>query len=316
MKIAITGATGFAGRHLARALVAAGHQTMLIARGHDRRDPAARALTRSVFVEADLSDPAPLAAAFAGCHAIAHCAGINREIGAQNYARVHVEGTAHVIDAARQAGVARLLLLSFLRARPDCGSPYHESKWAAEELVRASGLEYTIFKAGMIYGLGDHMLDHLSHALHTFPLFAKVGFHEQPIRPVAVEDVVDLAIAALIDGRLPRRTIFVLGPETMLLSDAARIVANMVGRRPLIFPAPVWFHAALARLFERSMLIPLIARSQVRMLAEGFLQPAPFADAPPADLTPQRRFTEGQISRGLPPPAPFRLSDLRCLLLS
>jgi NADH dehydrogenase len=238
MRIAITGATGFVGRHLARALSAAGHDTVLIARGRDLRDPAIRTLARSTFVSADLSDPAPLAEAFAGCDAVAHCAGINREIGAQTYRAVHIDGTTHVIDAARRARVPRLLLLSFLRARPDCGSPYHESKWVAEELVRASGLDYTILKSGMIYGLGDHMLDHLSHTLHTLPLFATVGFREQPIRPVAIDDVIDLHLAAILHGRLSRQTVVVLGPETLLLSDAVRRVAQAVGRRVWIVLLP------------------------------------------------------------------------------
>jgi NADH dehydrogenase len=77
--------------------------------------------------------------------------------------------------AAERAGVQRLALLSFLRARPDCGSAYHESKWAAEQIVRASGLDWTVLKPGMIYGRGDHMLDHLSRALHTFPVFVRLG---------------------------------------------------------------------------------------------------------------------------------------------
>jgi len=312
MKIAITGATGFIGRHLARALAAAGHETVLIARGLDQRDPAIRTLARATFVAADLSDPAPLAGAFTGCDAIAHCAGINRETSTQTYLRVHVEGAAHVIEAARRAGVPRLLLLSFLRARPDCGSPYHESKWAAEELVRHSGLDYTVLKAGMTYGLGDHMLDHLSHTLHTIPIFATVGLREEPIRPVAVDDVVDLVVAALVHGRLSRRTVFVLGPESMRLSDAVRRVAAAIGRKVFILPAPVWFHLALARFFERTMQIPLVATAQVRMLAEGFREPAPFADPPPPDLAPRRQFTTERIRRGLPAPGAFRLSDLRC----
>ncbi len=77
-----------------------------------------------------------------------------------------------------------MALLSFLRARPGCGSAYHESKWAAEQLVRGCGLEWTVLKPGMMYGHGDHMLDHLSHALHTFPLFAGVG--PRRVRPLAV----------------------------------------------------------------------------------------------------------------------------------
>lgn len=60
-------------------------------------------------------------------------------------------------------------MLSFLRARPDCGSAYRESKWAADELVRGSGLDCTIPKAGMIYGRGDHLIDHAGSARRHRP---------------------------------------------------------------------------------------------------------------------------------------------------
>ncbi|HWC99017.1 MAG TPA: NAD(P)H-binding protein [Candidatus Sulfopaludibacter sp.] len=166
MRIAITGGTGFVGRHLAAHLVSLGHQPVLIARGRDQRHPPAIPV-----VHTDLSDCAVLTEAFSGCDAIAHCAGINRETGTQTYRRIHVEATRNVIEAAKRAAVPRLLMLSFLRARPDCGSPYHESKFQAEELVRSSGLDFTVLKAGMIYGRGDHMLDHLSHTIFTLPVF-------------------------------------------------------------------------------------------------------------------------------------------------
>lgn len=314
MKIAITGGTGFVGRHLARRLTGEGHRVVLVARGFDRGDEEVRALPGAVFCEADLSDVNVLTTAFEGCDAIAHCAGINREIGAQTYGRVHIQGTANVLEAARRAGVPRFLMLSFLRARPDCGSPYHESKWAAEELVRNSGLNYTILKAGMMYGRGDHMLDHLSHSLFTLPLIATVGFREQPVRPLAVEDAVDVITAALIQGRLSEKTVSVLGPETMVLTDAVRRVASAVGRRVLIVPAPVAFQYAFARVLERIMRIPLVATAQVRILSEGVVEAAPFADALPADLQPTHRFTPDRIRRGLPKPGRFGLRDFRCCL--
>ena len=72
MKIAITGGTGFVGRHLARALAAAGHDVVLVARGGDRRDETIRTSPRVTFFGVDLSDPGPLSEVFA------HCAGINR----------------------------------------------------------------------------------------------------------------------------------------------------------------------------------------------------------------------------------------------
>jgi uncharacterized protein YbjT (DUF2867 family) len=312
MRIAITGGTGFVGRHLARALSASGHEVVLIARGLDDRDRSVLELPNTRWFASDLSNIAELARAFAACGAVAHCAGINREIGQQTYERVHIEGTRHVVEAARLAGVGKVALLSFLRARPDCGSGYHESKWTAEEIVRQSGLDYTIVKAGVIYGRGDHMLDHLSHALFTFPVFATVGFEDRPVRPLAVEDLVRILEAALIGGRLSRQTVAVLGPEEMPLRGAVRRVAGVIGKRPIFVRMPVWFHYLFARLLEATMKIPLVSAAQVRILSEGIVEPLPACGALPADLLPSTRFSEEQIRRGLPEPSAFGRKDLRC----
>lgn len=312
MRIAITGGTGFVGRHLARALSLNGHEVLLIARGKDKHSSEALHLPEAIFHPSDLSDARQLAPAFSSCGAIAHCAGINRELGAQTYDRVHIQGTRNVVEAARRAGVGKIVLLSFLRARADCGSSYHESKWAAEEIVRASGLDFTILKAGVIYGRGDHMLDHLSHALYTFPLFALVGMHEKPIRPLAVEDLVRILQAALVEDRMLHQTVAVTGPEQLLLGDAVRRVAEVVGRRPIIFRMPLFFHRILAWIAERFMTIPLMSVAQLRILSEGIVEPLPYCDPVPRDLSPQLAFGSDQIRRGLPDPGAFGRKDLRC----
>jgi uncharacterized protein YbjT (DUF2867 family) len=312
MRIAITGGTGFVGRHLARLLAAKGHEVVLIARGVDQRDRSALDLPNAYFFPSDLSSADELARAFSGCGRVAHCAGINREIGQQTYERVHIQGTRNVVEAARIAGVGKVALLSFLRARAHCGSGYHESKWAAEEIVRGSGLDYTILKAGVIYGRGDHMLDHLSHALFTFPVFATVGLRDRAVRPLAVEDLVTVLEAALIDGRLSRETVAVLGPEEMPLGEAVQRVGNAIGKRPPMLRMPVWFHYALAFLLERTMTIPLVSQAQVQILSEGIVEALPPCGALPPDLLPATRFSEEQIRAGLPEAGGFGLKDLRC----
>ena len=302
MRVAITGATGFVGSHLATRLESEGHEVVRLARRPQAHNEG--------FV-VSLDNVEQLARAFAGCRAVAHCAGINRELGAQTYARVHVAATRNVVAAARRAGVEKIVLMSFLRARPECGSAYHESKWVAEEIVRASGLDYTIIKAGVVYGRGDHMLDHLSHAFHTFPIFALVGLHEQTVRPLAVEDLVHVMRAALIDRRLKRQTIALLGPEEIYLREAVRRVAEVVGKQPLMFPAPLWCHRVLAHVFELTMKVPLVSLAQVQILAEGIAEPATPVAPLPYDLIPTRRFTPEQIRNGLPHAAPFCVADLR-----
>jgi NADH dehydrogenase len=292
---------------------------VLVARGRDQRDLEVRSLGGATLELSGLDDPERLERALRGCEAVAHCAGINREIGRHTFRLVHVEGTRNVVEAARRAGARRLAILSFLRARPGSGSGYHESKWQAEEIVRGSDQDYTVLKAGVIYGRGDHMLDHLSHAFHTFPVFALVGFREHRIRPVAVGDVTAILRAALVDGRLARRTVAVMGPEEMTLAEAVKRVGGIVGKRPLYVRLPVSFHRTLAWFLEKTMVIPLVSLAQVRILTEDLTEPyqpttgrpGDRLDALPADLVPRVPFGEEEIRKGLPPPGPFGLRDFR-----
>ena len=292
MRVAITGGTGFVGRHLAE------------------RYPADDVVVVSRRTGVEIDDVDALTDAFAGADAVAHCAGINREIGDQSFERVHVRGTAAVLEAAHRAGVQRVVLLSFLRARPGTGSPYHETKWAAEEMVRSSGLDYTVLKAGMIYGHGDHLVDHLSHTVQTVPLFASVGFREKTISPIPVDELVDVLVGAL-EGRLSRRTVAVRGGEALLLSEAVRRVARVVGRPVRVFPAPVWAHRLLGQVTEWTMRVPLVAKAQVRMLAEGVTEATQPAGELPADLAPTARFDDEHIRAALPPRGGFTWRDLR-----
>jgi len=219
MRIAITGAMGFVGTHLANRLEPEGHE---------------------------------LREAFEGCDAVAHSAG------------AEIEETRNMVVAAQAAGVKKIVLLSSLRA---C-----ELKMAAEELVRNSGLDYTIIKANVIYGHGDRMLKHLSHALRTFPIFA---LKQRRIRPLAVEDLVHVMRAALIDRRLKRQTIALLGPEEIYMSEAVRRVAEVIGKRPLIIPLPLRIQSDCVE--PGSPVVPV-----------------------PYDLVPTRRFTPEHIRNGVP----------------
>ena len=316
MKIAITGGTGFVGRHLARRLADHGHDVVLVSRGLDRRDPGVFSLPRARFFAIGTSDEEKLSEAFAGCDAVAHCAGINREAGLQTYERVHIQGTQNVVRAAERARAKKLLLVSFLRARPRCGSPYHESKWAAEEIVRASRLDFTILKPGIIYGRGDHLLDHLSRALHTFPIFALLRGRNAPVRPLAVEDLTAIIEASLVEGRLSRKTVGVTGPEELPFSQVVRRVGGVLGRRVRILPLPLSAHYFLAWWFERLMTIPLISLAQVRILAEGLVEPLPACDSLPEGLRPKTVFSEQQIRQGLPSPEPFGWGDCRSFFLA
>lgn len=299
MKVAITGGNGFVGVEAAKYLRQHGHEAVQLSRRNG----------------GDVGDLGALREAFRGCDAVIHAAGINREIGDQTYHKVHIEGTRNVVEAAKAAGVRHLTLVSFLRARPRCGSDYQESKFAAEQIVRNGGIDYTIYKPGVIYGHGDHMLDHLKRAFLTFPVFAFVGLRDQDVAPLHGRDMAKLLAAGLTDPRLNNRTFNVTGPEVLSLPEAVMRVAKVVGRKPITFRMPIWFHRLFAFGAELVMRVPVVAAAQVRILSEGVVEPAGPCESLPEDLLPRVPFSEENIREGLPEAGRYALRDLRCACL-
>ncbi|HEX9334034.1 MAG TPA: NAD-dependent epimerase/dehydratase family protein [Anaerolineales bacterium] len=299
MKIAILGGTGFIGRTLADDLVSRSYEVIVIARGQYMRNT--QPVVGATFVSQDINATDKLYEVFRGCDAVVHCAGTSVEDSKQTFQKLHVEGTRSAVIAAERAGVKKFVLASYLNVRPNVKSEYHTSKWQGEEIVRSSKLNFTILKAGLVYGQGDHLLNNLSNLFRKMPVFAAVGLHEKTVRLVAVEDLVDVIRASLDENQFVRQTIAVLGPEEFPFSRAARRIAKAMGKPFLIvLPLPVFFHRILAYFSERFMPKPLITKSQVQMLADGISEPTPESKLLPDDLQPKTLFTEEQIRKGLP----------------
>ncbi len=299
MKIAITGGTGFIGKHLTHELVERGHQVVAISRGLYTRGKSIPSDQNVRFVRANVTDTAELTKAFTDCTAVVQCAGTSED-PSQTFEQVHVDGALSAVTAARQAGVQKFVLVSYLRARQDVSSAYLRTKSEGEEIVRQSGLNYTILKAGLVYGQGDHLLHNLGNLLQKLPVFATVGLREKTVRLLAVEDLVTIILAALTDDRLSRKTVAVLGPEEFPFSVAARRISRALGRNSLIvLPFPVFAQRLLAAV-SKLMPKPLISTAQVQMLADGISTPLPDSLSLPEDLAPKTRFTEEQIRKGLP----------------
>lgn len=300
MKIAITGGTGFIGRHLAEDLIQRGHQVIVLARGQYSRNT--QPIEGATFVSLDINDTDKLQEVFRGCHAVAHCAGTSVEDGKQTFRQLHVEGTRSAVKAAEHAGVKKFVLVSYLNVRPTVRSAYHTTKWEGEEIVRASKLNFTILKAGLVYGPGDHLLHNLSNLFKKMPIFATVGIKEKTVRLVAVQDLVSILRMCLLDeNRFARQTVAVTGPEEFPFSEAARRIARTMGKPfLLVLPFPILFQRLLAWFSERFMPKPLITKAQVQMLADGISQPTLESIPLPDDLRPKTLFTEEQIRQGLP----------------
>ena len=247
--IALTGATGFIGRNLARRLTATGWQIRALVRPRSQWAQQAEMAIR--WIKGDLGDLDSLRRLVRGANAILHCAGAVRGASQAHFNRVNVDGVARLVQAAReQHQVPRFLLISSLAAREPYLSPYAASKKRGEETLAAAGgdMDWTILRPSAVYGPGDKEL---------FPLFRWIGRGIAPVLGTKtarfsllyVEDLAEAMVKWLDNGR-GRRQPFELHdghPGGYTWSDVIDTVARFYGRKPFQLQVPASLLKLLAR---------------------------------------------------------------------
>jgi uncharacterized protein YbjT (DUF2867 family) len=186
MKIFIAGGTGFVGAHLVAALSEQGHELSLLV--HRR---GSRSTTRIDQIEGDVTSLDSFERAAEGCDAVINLVGIIREFPARGitFDRLHVQATANMLAATRKAGIRRYLQMSALGTRPEAVSRYHQTKFRAEELVRSSGLDFTVLRPSLIYGPEDAFVNMMAGQLRLAPIMPVIGSGTYRLQPIHVDDV-------------------------------------------------------------------------------------------------------------------------------
>ena len=236
---ALTGASGFLGGHLGRALEGAGYRVRILA----RRDPSMRAglEAASEVVVGRLADEDALAVLVRGCEVVVHAAGLIKARRRQDFTTVNVEGSRRLAGAAaRHAPDARMLLVSSLAAREPGLSAYAASKRAAEDAVRAvlAPERLTIARPAAIYGPGDRETLALFKAAKG-PVAPLPGSDRARVALIHVADAAAQiaalartpasgAVRALADGR----------PEGYGWREIIATAAGALGARPALAPLP------------------------------------------------------------------------------
>lgn len=266
MKVLVTGGTGFVGREIVRQLREAGHSVSLLKRADMTRGAEACALAMRDY------------------DAVIHLVGIISEAGEQTFEYVHSRLTEQIVHATQQAGVRRFVHMSALGTRPNAAARYHRTKWAAEELVRASGLDWTIFRPSIIYGPGDGFVNLFARLARFSPAVPLVGGGHSLFQPIAVRSVAQCFVASLTELQAIGKTFALCGDERMTLCEIVDAVLAATGRRRWKFPLPFGLahvQAAAAELLFAKILgkPPPLNRDQLVMLREDNVGDASAANA-------------------------------------
>lgn len=295
MKVFVTGGSGFVGSEVIRQLLAAGHEVRSLV--HSRKATASEAGLE--LWPGDATQPETLTGALAGCDAVIHLIGIIREFPEKQitFQRLHIEATRNVLSEANRQGVKRYLHMSANGTRPDGVAEYHQSKWAAEELVRLSGLDTTIFRPSLIFGPGDAFVNMLANIIRRTPIVPVIGDGEYQMSPVAVANVATGFVRALTQPESIGEIYHCCGPQTFTYNQLLDEIARALGRSGVtrIHP-PVLMMRSLSSLLGGMSSFP-ITSGQLTMLLEGNVcDPQPWAETFDIELT---GFSEG-IRRYLP----------------
>ena len=274
MKAFVTGATGFVGGHLVKALRARGDSVTALVRrpalaekqgwGDDVR-----------LVKGDLGDESALREGCAGVDVVYHVAGMISARNLDEYMACNRDGTANVLEAARDGGVGRFVLVSSLavagptvpghpvaETRPPAPvTDYGRSKLAAEVLVQAMSMPWTIVRPPVVYGEWDHATVKIFQLAKSgfVPLF---GDGSQELSVIHAEDLARALIAA---GTMPSavgRIYFATDPTPVTSRALALACGRALGKTPRIIGVPplvarglLWTMGGIARITGRSTLL-------------------------------------------------------------
>jgi nucleoside-diphosphate-sugar epimerase len=285
MKALVTGATGFVGSHLAEALRRRGDEVTALARSATKA--AALEPLGVRVVTGDLHDHAALQRAVEGQDVIFHVAGVVAARNEADFLAANRDGTRHVVEAGERAGAGRLVLVSSMAAagptmpgRPLDGhepphpvTAYGRSKLAAEGVVRAGGLPWTIVRPPMVYGPRDQ------EVLKVFRM-ARVGVAPvlgdgtQELSAVYGPDLADALVAAGSTPASAGRMYYACHPEVFTGAEMARAVGRAMGRRPTIVRVPAALGRPILKLTEAAARLAGRTTILTADKANEFFQPA------------------------------------------
>lgn len=205
-----------------------------------------------------------------GCDAAINLVGIIREFPSKGvtFERLHVQATANLLAAAQKSGVRRYLQMSALGTRPDALSDYHKTKWRAEEFVRASSLDWTIFRPSLIFGPQDAFVNMLASQLRLAPVMPVIGSGSYRLQPIHADDVARCFALALDMPETIGRTYELCGNDRMSYEELLDAVAAALGKAPPLKPhLPLALMKLVIPILQNIPLFP-ITMDQLQMLLE------------------------------------------------
>jgi uncharacterized protein YbjT (DUF2867 family) len=266
----ITGATGYIGRHLAARLAANGERPRCLVR-NKRRAASILPADKVELVEGDTTRPETLPAAVQGVDAIVHTAFITadrKQSVGNHYNETNVRGTANLVQAAKDAGVQRIIEVSGLGTKPDKPGSYMQGRYLAEKMVKESGLSWTIIQPSVLFGKDAPFIKGLTDLIRSAPVVPLIGGGSILFQPIYVEDVVTVIVKVLEDpSGTADKTYTIGGPEYHSFTQIIDELLHTMHKTRIKAPAPTQLVGVGAAVMEAVLPKPPLTRAAMALFS-------------------------------------------------
>ena len=267
-QVTVFGGSGFVGRAIVRALAQEGYQVLVACRRIElaERIKTAGDVGQITILRTNLRIPASVAAAVSGSQAVINASGIAFQRGRQRYETVHVEGARAIAEAAKAAGVQRLVHISGIGAdQRNSTNKYVRSKVDAEDAIVAGFAEATILRPSVVFGPEDAMFNRMAQIAAKAPFVPVVGDGSAKVQPVYVGDVGAAAVAVLARPETAKTVFELGGPRVYTYREIAALVLREIDRHKRIVGVPAGL-MKIAGFFAEFLPVPPLTSDQVDLL--------------------------------------------------
>ena len=264
MKTAVTGAYSYSGKYITRRLLAQGDEVLTLTGHPDRPDPfhgQVKAYPLDFNVES-------MAQSLAGVDTLYNTYWVRFDHGSNTQSRA-VENTARLVQAAKMAGVRRIVHISITNPSLDSKLPYFKGKALNEQAVRDSGLSYAILRPTVLFGAEDILINNIAYLLRRFPLFALPGEGSYRLQPIFVDDLAELAVES---GKLNENLLWdAVGPDVFTFAQMAALIGKSIGHSGLFVPTLPVMALAASKIISAMVGDVILTRDEVDGLMAGLL---------------------------------------------
>ncbi|HEX7425183.1 MAG TPA: NAD(P)H-binding protein [Terriglobales bacterium] len=261
----VTGAFGFSGRRIAELLLASGGRVRTLT---NHPDPAATTREGIEIAPLDFGNPEQLVESLTGARALYNTYWVRFPHGTSDH-EIAVRNTITLLNAARKAGVERIVHVSITNPSLDSPLTYFRGKAELEAAIRASGLSYAILRPAVLFGPGDVLLNNIAWFLRRFPLFAIPGDGEYSLQPIFVGDLAALAIG--MGGRTDSCIVDAVGPETYTYEELVRLIQRTVRSAAGIVHLPAGIVHVASLLLGRIVGDVVLTKEEITGLMDNLL---------------------------------------------